>query len=512
MNIQVLVQGEQWLNRAGVRIRYRRIAPHLLPLGSSLSVDVIGAQVNRDRVGADVVILSKCTDARGLTVAEVLREKGVIVGVDLFDDYFSTRTGPCLPHREMLRQMAKRVDFFLCSTARMQQVSRQFAPDMPVHVLNDPFDDFDKDALARQLNDKAKSALANRKFEVLWFGNGDNPVFPVGLEDLAAFSASLRKLAGGGFDVNLRVLTNLRALGVHNLARLRNLPVPTTIEEWSEERERECLKQALVSFIPVNFQNFSIAKSLNRGISALTGGTQVLSPGYQLYDKLGSFLYHEPNRLLDDLAAGTLRLRPATLDPLGRQMNDLADPGTEAARLCAFVRELDAARAQTVIARPKQRFSRAVLHGRTSVSSVDGLCRQVGWLSIASPFTSSKRPFDVNIGFFGDRQTVHIRFSREGLKFVRPEWRSSITDFANPSSNFAGGMDVPDGPGATILRRLRPAMIETRAGRILHYASVIQATEDIIGRILEDTALTLSEKENPLMSLGSAPFRAITAG
>lgn len=511
MKIQVLVQGEQWLDRAGVRIRYRRIAPHLLQLGSSLSVDVVGTQVDRDRVSADIAILSKCTDARGLAVAEVLRGRGAIIGVDLFDDYFSTGTSPCLPHREMLRQMAERVDFFLCSTARMQQVGRQFAPDMPVHVLNDPFEGFDKATLALRLKEKTERALTDRKFEVLWFGNGDNPVFSVGLEDLAAFGSSLRSLAGGRFDVNLRVLTNMRALGVQNLARLRNLPLPTTIEEWTEEAEREHLDRALISFIPVNFQNFSIAKSLNRGVSALTGGTQVLSTGYQLYDRLGQFVYRDPTQLLDDLASGDLKLRPATLDALGRQMDDLADPENEAAKLNTFLRELDVMRNQAVTVRPRHRASRAVLHGRVSAQAVDALCREVGWLSIASPFTLSERTFDVNIGFIDDSQKVQIRFSRDGLGFVRPEWRSAITEVAGSGGKYVGKMDVPELPGATVIRRLQPAMIETRAGRILHYASVMQATENIIGQILGITALTRSEKESPLMALDSAPSQPLAA-
>lgn len=511
MKVQVLVQGEQWLNRAGVRIRYRRIAPHLLPLGSSLSVDVIGAHVDRDRVGADVVILSKCTDARSLAVAEVLREKGAIVGVDLFDDYFSTRTGPCLAHREMLREMADRVDFFLCSTARMRQVGLEFAPDMPVHVLNDPFDGFDKDALAQQLKDKAERALSGRKFQVLWFGNGDNPVFPVGLADLAAFGPSLRSFAEGRFDVDLKVLTNLRALNVENLARLRNLPLPVTIEEWSEEAERQYLDEALISFIPVNFQNFSIAKSLNRGVSALTGGTQVLSTGYQLYDVLGPFVYTDPKLLLGELEGGELKLRPATIEALARQMDDLADPATEASRLNAFMRELQPFRRRLPNSRPSHGFSRAILHGRDSSSAVHGLCQKLGWLSIASPFTTLQRPFDVNVGFVDNGQKLQMRFSREGLKFVRPEWRSMIKDLPDPAGNYAGQMDIPDVLGAASMRRLRPAMIEMRSGRILHYASIMQATEDLVGQILEDMVLTRSEKEAPLLGLRSVASHAVAA-
>jgi hypothetical protein len=72
----------------------------------------------------------------------------------------------------------------------MRQVAGEFAPGKPCHVLNDPFDKLDQATLGRRLEEKAAKARADRRIDVLWFGNGDNPVFPVGLTDLAAYAGA----------------------------------------------------------------------------------------------------------------------------------------------------------------------------------------------------------------------------------------------------------------------------------------------------------------------------------
>ena len=88
---------------------------------------------------------------------------------------------------------------------------------------------------------------------------------------------------------------------------LRRLAVPYSVEEWSEERERLLLSRALVSFLPVNAQNFSVVKSLNRAVSALCAGCQVLSSGYPLYESLAPFVYRDPDRLLEIFAGARCR-------------------------------------------------------------------------------------------------------------------------------------------------------------------------------------------------------------
>ena len=507
MKIRAIVQSSQWLDRAGVRIRYRRIAPFLERQGARIHVDEIDNLEGRWLIDEDVVILSKCTDARALYVADHLRERGIRVGVDMFDDYFSPGISPCHRHREFLRDMAPRADFFLCSTERMRRVVADFAPGTPCHVLNDPLDKLDQAALGSRLDAKANRARAERRIDVLWFGNGDNPVFPVGLTDLAAYAGALHPLAQAGYDVRLQVLTNLRALHSENLARLRSIGLPMTIEEWSQEGETAALNEALVSFLPVNHQNFSIAKSLNRGISALTGGTQILSSGFDLYAGIGPFLYRQADELLGDLERGTLRLRSQTLPALKECMDSLADPAIEANRLLGFLKKLP----PVPVIRSSARGTgptHAILHGNRTPYAVIAFSQKRKIASIGTPFNASTNKFDLFFGFRDGIGPLEIRSSRLGASMIAPAMQRLVREDLRYEHKHPFFIDLADVPDSEVLHALRPHMIRTRAGQMVHYSRVMDAIEKIARRMLPGATIYRSELESPLMGMGHLDRRA----
>lgn len=512
MKIRAIVQSPQWLDRAGVRIRYRRIAQRLESLGGSIAVDVIDNLPSQGLIEDDVVILSKCTDARAFLVTDHLRERGIIVGVDMFDDYFSPGISPCHGHREFFREIARRVDFFLCSTERMREVAREFAPKTPSHVLNDPFDTLDKDRLSQRLPEKARLARETGRIDVVWFGNGDNPVFPVGLIDLAAFAPVLHPLVRSSFDVRMKVLTNLRAMKSENLARLRGLPLPVELEEWSEAGEEEARDASLISFLPVNHQNFSIAKSLNRGISALTGGTQILSAGFDLYSGIGDFVYRDADSLLDDLLADRLRLRPDTLSAFETCMDGLADPANEARRLLMFLRGLqDGARAGARLLQANRKTPRAMIHGRRSSGSTVSFCRDRDVVSIGTPFDLFGRRYDLAFDFGARGGGIRIWVGYAASKAIAPEMQARLMAAHSADSPYPFVMDLPDGPPSSALRPLRAQMLKSRAGQMVHYASVMAAIEAISHQIFPGTQMLQSELESPLMGLANLkpPFASV---
>lgn len=504
MKVRAIVQAEHWLNRAGVRIRYRRIAPHMESLGASIKVDVIDNLENGWLIDNDVVILSKCSDARAMHAAEYLRDRGVIVGIDMFDDYFSPTISPCLGQREFLREMAPRVDFFLCSTERMREVVGEFSPGTPSHVLNDPFDQLDQQRLAHRLAEKSRLALETRRLDLLWFGIGDNPVFPVGMADLAAFAPALQPLVGTGFDVRLKVLTNLRALHSENLARLRAMGLQLELEEWTEEREQAAMDHALLAFIPVNHQNFSIAKSLNRGISALTGGTQILSAGFDLYGAISDFRYRDAGAFLADLEGGSLKVRPATLAALSARMDDLADPGNEAKRLLSFLQQLPAkARpAATRMMSAGRTRSEAVLHGRRSPFAVTTYGSKRDIISIGTPFSKGPRTFDILFDFDEGGQRIEIRVAQSGARAIAPDMQGKLSEAARREATYPFVMSLPDSPEGALLKALKPRMIDTRAGQMVHYVRTMAAIEAISAAMLPATRIFRSELQTPLMGLG----------
>jgi hypothetical protein len=416
MKTVVLVPSPEYRHYAGARIRYGRIAPALEQGGSSLVLQDLG-DFAPERAEADVFIVSKCYDSRALVAAAVLAERGCLVGIDVFDDYFSQLGDSRLSRYHIwLSQILRSCSFALCSTDAMKRVVEQYQPQLPIHVMNDPGPAFDEQKLAQTLRLKSLHVREMREMIVAWFGNGDNPYFPVGLHDLAAFSSSLRELSRSGLDVQLRILTNSRALTADGLALVKSLPVPATIAEWSEDAEKDLLAEAFLAFLPVNFQPFSAAKSLNRAITALGAGCQVLSDGFPLYRAIDTLVYRDPNSLLQDIEDQSLRHSPDHIGEYQRLIERIASRTTEAGRLADFL---------SVLGRPTASSDTLVLlHGHASSGAAHKLVHSAGGLSVASPYCSARLGFDVV--FQGRRDGLAMFVSEKAAKRLLPVQHSRL--------------------------------------------------------------------------------------
>jgi hypothetical protein len=387
MKLVVLVPSAEYMNYAGSRIRYQRVAPELAKHDIELQLQDIN-DFSPDRTDADVLIISKCHDPLSLVAAAVMAKRGKLVGVDLFDDYFSQDGDSRMSRfRTWLDQILRSCDFVLCSTEAMAAVARRYRADIPVHVMNDPAADLRMELLPQILRRKLHDTRASLKMTVAWFGVGDNPHFPVGLPDLASFSGVLKELRAADLDVELRVLTNARALTADGLALIEALPVRTAVAEWSEQAEEELLATAFLAFLPVSRQPFSTAKSLNRAVSALTAGCQVLSVGYPLYDKLEPLVYRDAAAFLQDLSNGTMRLSADRIAEYGHVMEEFASAEAEASRLGNFLSELKR--------KDRQGGTLVVLHGHSTSGAAHKLVQAVNGLSVASPYCTAQLGFDV---------------------------------------------------------------------------------------------------------------------
>ena len=408
MNICILVPSADYAMQAGVRIRYRRIEQVLGAQGHELHVTPIQDLLKQTDFVYDVYIISKCYDARALLVAGLLQGGNKLVGVDLFDDYFSqTHDSRFTGLRYWLRSLLRSADIVLCSTPVMRDLARSFAPELAVHVMNDPAVRLDAEdvclALQRKLEYVQRSGILN----VAWFGIGDNPYFPVGLKDLVAFGGDLDKLRGRGFDVWLGILTNQRAMKADGLAMLRRLAVPYTVEEWTEEREARLLATSLVCFLPINAQNFSVVKSLNRAVSALCAGVQVLSSGYPLYGALAPFVYRDPAKLLDDVKRRTLVLREDTVPQLMRLMKECADPVVEGRSYVEFLEKQRERKSGSSPAAGQQPPA-ALIHGKNTTGDVHKLAQRMAVLSVCSPFCNFDLNFDLRFALAADREGFDV--------------------------------------------------------------------------------------------------------
>lgn len=393
MRLGILTPSAEYAGQAGARIRYGRMAEALAQAGVRSVLQPIG---DFDPQGDlfDAVLVSKCHDARAVLTAAYLRRRGVAVGVDLFDDYFSQSDDPRLSrYRMWFRQMTEECGFVLCSTPAMEAIVHSHAPDLPVHVLNDPGSTLlPPEAFASLVDEKVRHALETRRVEMCWFGRGSNPHFPIGLADVAAFGPDLVAFVAVGFVVRLTVVTNLETLTPDAMEAIRRLPAEIVFEAWDEAREVDVLTRSLVAFLPVNAQRFSAAKSLNRAVSALQKGCQVLSTGFPLYRRLAPYIYHEAGELVRDLNAGQARLSRSTVPGLAPLLDDVASAAVEARRLAIFLSEQCTTE---LSADAGEAPSLALLHGVASSKAVNEFAAGAGALTVASVFTSVAIDTDV---------------------------------------------------------------------------------------------------------------------
>jgi hypothetical protein len=411
MKIVILVPSPEYASYAGARIRYGRIAARLRELGAELVLTHLGDFAPQDAAG-DIFIFSKCHDSRALVSAAVLAARGHLVGVDLFDDYFSQAGDSRLARfRNWLSQILDSCNFALASTAGMARVVAGYRPELPVHVMNDPASDLRLQQLPEILTAKVRQVRETGQLMVAWFGVGDNPNFPVGLHDLSAFGGMLRDLGRTGLDVQLRVITNPRALTAGGLELLRDLPVETKVGEWTEEGEGQLLADAFLTFLPVNVQPFSTAKSLNRAVTALSSGCQVLSAGYPLYRQLDQLIYRDPRLLLDDLARDSLRLSAARMPQYRAAMEAFASSGREASRLTEFLSRVGASEARPT--------PLVLLHGQATNGAAHKSVEAVGGLSVATPYCTAPLHFDVI--FEGAARGLKMLVAQEVSQRLQPE-------------------------------------------------------------------------------------------
>jgi hypothetical protein len=498
MKLCVIAPKEGYLEQAGVRIRYRRMADHLPAYGHSLELKVIDDLRAPEDLDADAYLFSKVYDARSYVVARQLRLSGKPMGVDLFDDYFSqVGDSRFTPQRRWLRAMAHWSSFVLCSTPRMKSVAASYMPGLPAHILNDPCQKLEVDRIGDTVRRNVERTLERGELQVAWFGNGDNPHFPVGLRDVHAFGPVLGRLASTGLKVRLRLLTNMRALTVDGLEALARLPVPWLMDEWSLAGEEDLLRESLVAFIPVNAQPFSIAKSLNRAVSALSTGAQVLSAGYPLYEPLGEFIYRDPGDLLADLGRGALRLRQETLPRLVECFREWADPDEEARRLARF---LDEVRDEAIkpAALPHKDGFLGIVHGLRSGADVHQLAQRHRHFSIGSPFSHDALNYDVR--FVGGTPELPASVEIEDRAIARfdPLLRDRLVSAKSRTGRPVFRIEIaPLMPAAAHELDQAAASRRSRLASMAAYDPAMAAVFDVLVRLFPGIEVWLSESDAP---------------
>lgn len=482
MRICTVIPYPDYAMNAGARIRYQRLVEPLHRLGHDIVLKPLEAFSGVGDITDGAYLLSKCHDAGSLLLAHQARSRGRLVGIDLFDDYFSHGEDSRFAHlRRWLSQMVGACDFILCSTPAMQAVARRFAAHLPVHVLNDPCPPCDADDLGRRMEAKRDRRETSRHLRVAWFGIGDNPHFPAGLADLVSWGDVLARLRVHGLETRLRILTNRRALTPDVLEAIGQLPIPFAIDEWSEAAEAALLAESDVAFLPVNGQPFSVAKSLNRAVTALCAGAQVLSAGYPLYAPLDPFIYRDPAELVADVLRGTTRLRPDTAGACVRLIAELADPDQEATRLAAFLAGFAPAAPASPHGADAARPRWGVVYGNESSPLVHKIARRLGAISIGTPFADADRDYDVAVRLQPTAPNLEVLVKKSLSDMIEPTVKSQMLHAGGSASGWLQWACDEAVPGADLIRTSCSAAHASAAPLVL--ANCARALKQVFGNL-----------------------------
>jgi hypothetical protein len=160
---------------------------------------------------------------------------------------------------------------------------------------------------------------------------------------------------------------------------------------------------------------------LNRAITALTAGVQVLSVGYPLYEPLAPFIYRGPKQFLRDLRDSKLAVRPESAQSLADRLNALAEAGQEGVALAEFLADIRHASVQ---------FSAygvvAVVHGRQTNGDVHKFAQRLGALSVASPFCKADLNYDVRFTFAEEGEDYNVYVASKKAELLAPEIRPML--------------------------------------------------------------------------------------
>ena len=340
MKIIFVVPSSQWLTSAGVRIRYQRLEPFFKI--NDCTVNIIPIQdVSESYLRcADVVILSKVFSTDSIHIMTLCRNFGVKIGIDLFDDYFSdNRLSVFRRFHDWLELTSQIIDFIICSTDRMKSIASQYFNPQLIHKINDTKDaSITFSETKRLLDAKIVELSAKNHLNILWFGMGDNPYFNVGISDLSNYSNALFQIKKLTNSINFTILTNERALNAKNLTRISRLPIQSKLEIWSECKEKNYLRESHLAFMPVSHQNFSVAKSPNRCLTALSYGCQILSNGFDLYHDFSEFIYKNTRNWSEDYKNSTFRFSSDKMSSFEDICKKLYDPEVEVLKFLHFLR------------------------------------------------------------------------------------------------------------------------------------------------------------------------------
>lgn len=136
-------------------------------------------------------------------------------------------------------------------------------------------------------DDAAPARAAGHAKTILWFGNHGAPHANFGMLDLLEIRDALETVASG-FDVELVVISNHREKYEEYIRPLR---IPSRYLDWSPQLLNQWLGKADVVVVPNTLDPFSVCKSANRSVLAVSQGVPVVATSTAALNPLAPYIH-----------------------------------------------------------------------------------------------------------------------------------------------------------------------------------------------------------------------------
>jgi len=260
-------------------------------------------------------VLAKRYDPTSLAQALALRQRlGTRLVLDLCDNHFFARSpAPEWQARaHALRQAVEAMDLVVASTPELARVVRAQCPAAPeIVVIGDPAEPLHTPAgWLRWRHAGAEARLVRLNWQLraqdapvprarlVWFGQQGTAYADAGMADLACLRAPLEAL-NAQQAVSLTVISNSRARFDELMA---GWALPTHYLAWHPATFSRALQAHEVALIPVSLNPFTVCKTSNRLVTALSHGLGVAAQSIPSYRDWADCTVQ------DDWGPGLLRL------------------------------------------------------------------------------------------------------------------------------------------------------------------------------------------------------------
>lgn len=287
---------------AGYRVRTLPLVNGLKERGLDIEiacVNDLAAETANLKENARTVICAKPSTPETYLCLNELKNAGIRIIIDLFDNYFSW--SPPLSARQMPLQWLKFLglaDHVFVSTSFLQKVIQKIDTTQ-VTLIGDPMP-------ATFSTGSAGNGLskwpAGKTVEILWYGIGSNPYFRAGLDDLLAWKnvlLTLERRLSPDHDIRLTICTNDVPGIAMVLETFRKAGIEAVYQKWSEEICTSLLENSHLALLPTNRTGFSLSKTHNRCSDALVQSCLILCSPNGPYTKIAGAVFSDIDGVCD---------------------------------------------------------------------------------------------------------------------------------------------------------------------------------------------------------------------